>query len=606
MTEDASYRRSEEDLRQKLVRDQEYRGAGREWRAHETNEKCFRCGEEGHHRSQCPNPPLCYNCQTKGHMAPNCPYKNSRGLKLCAYGIPGQLFYSLHVPIEEEDEIKSPITAVMTILEGKGSVAKVTTELKYLIRSDWDWQVKKVAQNEYMFVVPSARDLDSLTKIKEFKCKISDMLVMVEKSDFMVGCTDVLSQVWVLVWGFPPWARKEKAVEEVAYLVGDLVEVDSKSLPGLGPIRLKVACKDPAAIKGSSKVYFNGRGFFISWNLETEKNERKIFTEDKPGKENEDEDSWEEEEDDEISDNFPFGDQSKQGEQKSTKEIPESSKQGGQRGGKQQSTEVKAQDNEEKVIEKESGNSKGSEGTGEDDVKLLIPISFDDAETQQELLEEYMKSNITVPEATVPSLTQQETNLEEVLTVVADPKATNTHAQEDDQGFITVSSAKKQKLRHVEVAQKTCARVTGTGTPIPIRAERRARMLDSQGTSQNSFAILQNISSHVLNKVALDCGIILGDSDEEVDASIDLIKAKELAQATLAEAENKKEQAQKDKQVLVEEEEEEVFNEEHSRIIQDLEEVSDDIISGEVIKGIRDREHKGKKVVPNECSILEC
>lgn len=91
-----------------------------------------------------------------------------------------------------------------------------------------------------------------------------------------------------------------------------------------------------------------------------------------------------------------------------------------------------------------------------------------------------MKSNITVPEATVPSLTQQETNLEEVLTVVADPKATNTHAQEDDQGFITVSSAKKQKLRHVEVAQKTCARVTGTGTPIPIRAERRARMLDSQ------------------------------------------------------------------------------------------------------------------------------
>jgi hypothetical protein len=216
----------------------------------------------------------------------------------------------------------------MTILEGKGSIAKVTTELKYLIKSDRDWQVKKVAQNEYMFVVPSARDLDSLTKIKEFKCKISDMLVMVGKLDFMVRCTDVLSQVWVLVWGFPPWARKEKAVEEVAYLVGDFVEVDPRSLLGLGPIRLKVACKDPAAIKGSSKVYFNGRGFFISWNLESEKNERKTFTEDKPGRKKEEEDSWEDDEDDEISDNYPFGDQSKQGEQNNTREIPESSKHG--------------------------------------------------------------------------------------------------------------------------------------------------------------------------------------------------------------------------------------------------------------------------------------
>jgi hypothetical protein len=94
------------------------------------------------------------------------------------------------------------------------------------------------------------------------------LVAAVEKPDLIVGCTDVLFQVWVLVCGFPYWDRKEKVVEEVSYLFGDFVEVDAKSLPGLGPIRLKVSCKDPSSTKRSSKAYFNGRGFFISWNLD--------------------------------------------------------------------------------------------------------------------------------------------------------------------------------------------------------------------------------------------------------------------------------------------------------------------------------------------------
>ena len=67
--------------------------------------------------------------------------------------------------------------------------------------------------------------------------------------------------MWVLVCGIPYWAKKEKVVEEVAYLVGEFIEVDTKSLPRLGPIRVKVSCKDPSLIKGASKVYFNRRGF---------------------------------------------------------------------------------------------------------------------------------------------------------------------------------------------------------------------------------------------------------------------------------------------------------------------------------------------------------
>lgn len=48
-----------------------------------------------------------------------------------------------------------------------------------------------------------------------------------EKSDLMVGCCDMLTPVWVQVSGVPIWAR-QRVVEEVAYLVGDFVEMGKK------------------------------------------------------------------------------------------------------------------------------------------------------------------------------------------------------------------------------------------------------------------------------------------------------------------------------------------------------------------------------------------
>lgn len=53
-------------------------------------------------------------------------------------------------------------------------------------------------------------------------------------------------------FGFPQWARKEKVVEEVAFLVGDPEEVDKQSLAGKGPVRVRVLCKKPEEISGSS------------------------------------------------------------------------------------------------------------------------------------------------------------------------------------------------------------------------------------------------------------------------------------------------------------------------------------------------------------------
>jgi hypothetical protein len=63
-------------------------------------------------------------------MAPNCPkVKENKGMKVYGYEKSGQLFYSIYVPLEDDDIAKSPITAVMKRLKGKGSMAKITMEL---------------------------------------------------------------------------------------------------------------------------------------------------------------------------------------------------------------------------------------------------------------------------------------------------------------------------------------------------------------------------------------------------------------------------------------------------------------------------------------------
>lgn len=154
---------------------------------------------------------------------------------------------------------------------------------------------------------------------------------------------------------------------------------------------------------------------------------------------------------------------------------------------------------------------------------------------------------------------------------------------EEVKGLIDEEGFQRKKLKtspKCQMAGRSSSRVEGTGTPIPLRAERRAAWADNKGTNHNSFSVLQNIDNEVLAKVARVCNINLGETEEEVDACIDLIKAKELAQATLAEAEKKKEVG-KEREVsaiLVESDDEQ--NDEHEHLLHELE--GADTISEEV------------------------
>jgi hypothetical protein len=55
---------------------------------------------------------------------------------------------------------------------------------------------------------------------------------------------------------------------ELAYLVGDPIEVDLKTLNSQGPVRVKLACRDAKKISGETKFFFNGEGYTIRWEPE--------------------------------------------------------------------------------------------------------------------------------------------------------------------------------------------------------------------------------------------------------------------------------------------------------------------------------------------------
>ena len=95
--------------------------------------KCFNYNDLGHHHSSCKKSPFCYSCRESGHKFAQCPLSKSiRGLRLCGYGLPGQIFHALDVPEtihEGKAVVDAPIRALISVLEGRGTKQRVKTKL---------------------------------------------------------------------------------------------------------------------------------------------------------------------------------------------------------------------------------------------------------------------------------------------------------------------------------------------------------------------------------------------------------------------------------------------------------------------------------------------
>jgi hypothetical protein len=109
-------------------------------------------------------PPFCYTCKKDGHRAMACLAKMGLNMRICACGIPGQAFYSIQVPEEDKEEKTCP--GLLTIKEGVVNEGVIDAELKHLFKGKSRWTIKKIDEDNFILLFPSANLRDELTKFK--------------------------------------------------------------------------------------------------------------------------------------------------------------------------------------------------------------------------------------------------------------------------------------------------------------------------------------------------------------------------------------------------------------------------------------------------------
>ncbi|PVH62899.1 hypothetical protein PAHAL_3G426700 [Panicum hallii] len=178
---------TEADLRHKLNRNQEDRRKMNLQQQDQESMLCYNCHQTGHHKSQCSNPSFCCGCKQTAHISSKCPNaKSNKELRLCNYGMPGQLFYSLN------------------ILEEKGEEKTVTEKSLSAI-----------------VIVYEGRVLNLLGRMGKIKFICFDIQASMVETDRDTESFDMLKTDWVKAIGIPKLARKEVHVMELDYLVGD-------------------------------------------------------------------------------------------------------------------------------------------------------------------------------------------------------------------------------------------------------------------------------------------------------------------------------------------------------------------------------------------------
>ncbi|CAD6273003.1 unnamed protein product [Miscanthus lutarioriparius] len=209
---------------------------------------------------------MCYKCKLKEHLAVDCKSSELKKLKMYGFGVLGQGFYAFNFP-EHKVKIRQT-TSLLTVIEEEATKAKLDRDLKNLVNESWDFKVRKIHPKEFIVVFPDKGSLDAFNKLSKFQMSIYGLKEKIEETNRDPETLFILQTFWLKVHNIPNLAKEEEEVKEIVGLVVEPLVVDELSLVRAGPIRVQSRCRNPGAIKGSIKIFFDGVGTFIRFEVE--------------------------------------------------------------------------------------------------------------------------------------------------------------------------------------------------------------------------------------------------------------------------------------------------------------------------------------------------
>jgi hypothetical protein len=152
----------------------------------------------------------------------------------------------------------------------------LSQDLKALVEDNWDWQVKRLSDTDFSVVCPTKA---SLTLCKNLCRNAGGIALPISKVSVLFAdpqphprASAILSKIWVWLSEVPPCLRKADLLLEGTKMLGRPRMMDEDSLADdAGPVRMLFHSHAPDRLPKSVLLFANLRGFRIGVSVELAK-----------------------------------------------------------------------------------------------------------------------------------------------------------------------------------------------------------------------------------------------------------------------------------------------------------------------------------------------